>query len=84
MKMIFVLGKSTEMEMKMAKETAATRHTKAHLKRRMDRLENRKMPTFQGYVGADNCGNQVVADVDGALYRIDIGNGTIRKLRWEQ
>lgn len=66
----------------MAKQTAAQKHIKAHQKRRTERLDNRKMPTFPSplYLG----GVQVVTDIDGNLYRVDAEHGSIRKLRWEQ
>lgn len=66
----------------MAKQTAAQKHTTAHLKRRQDRLDNRKMPAFQGPIFLS--GVSVVSDADGNLYRVDCNLGTIRKLSWER
>lgn len=68
----------------MAKQTAAQKHTRAHLKRRVERLENRPMPNFPNstYVGGANI--SIIADAHGTLYRVDVEAGTIRRLRWEQ
>lgn len=38
------------------------------------------LPKIQGFIGG---GVQVVADIDGTLYRINADMGTISKLRWE-
>jgi len=44
----------------------------------------KSMPHFEGAVYLGGADVSIVSDSSGGLYRIDVQNGTIRKLRWEQ